>query len=323
MNPLRVDDCYARLFPLERNLADCRRDLRRQTGRHAPGIGEAGRTAHALERSIAAACHGWDFLRTAPLSVRDPALPKAAASDYFGRFREVVSDPLNAYIPRHARAGLVEDGLVYLHNGHRVPVAGKYAYYDDFSNLLVINRGVHEPLEEYCFQEILKRLPSRPFMLELGALWAHYSMWCKQQRPNAEACMVEPEPDNLESGRLNFARHGYSGRFIQAKVGPDDFKVDAYMAESGWDKLDILHADIQGAELAMLDDARQALERRQVDYLFLSTHSQQLHHQCAERLTKLGYVVVVSADFDNQTTSYDGFLLAVSPLLAPPGSAAP
>ncbi|WP_420827267.1 FkbM family methyltransferase, partial [Halochromatium roseum] len=221
---------------------------------------------------------------------------------------------------------LYEHGSTYLEIAAKLAPFNlhlKYAYYDDFSNLLVINRGVHEPLEEYCFQEILKRLPSRPFMLELGALWAHYSMWCKQQRPNAEACMVEPEPDNLESGRLNFARHGYSGRFIQAKVGPDDFKVDAFMAESGWDKLDILHVDIQGAELAMLDDARQALERRQVDYLFLSTHSQQLHHQCAERLTKLGYVVVVSADFDNQTTSYDGFLLAVNPLLAPPGSAAP
>lgn len=58
-------------------------------------------------------------------------------------------------------AGQVEEGLVYLHNGHRVPVAGKYAYYDDFSNILVINRGVHEPLEEFCFQEILKRLPKR------------------------------------------------------------------------------------------------------------------------------------------------------------------
>lgn len=209
--------------------------------------------------------------------------------------------------------------MVYLHNGHRVPVAGKYAYYDDFSNILVINRGVHEPLEEFCFQQVLKRLPQRPYMLELGALWAHYSMWFKQQRPLGEACMVEPEPDNLESGRLNFARHGYTGRFIQATVGPDDFKVDAYLRESGWDKLDILHADIQGAELAMLRDAHQALERQAIDYVFLSTHSQTLHQQCTEALQAVGYAVLVSADFDYETTSYDGFLLAVSPRLVPAG----
>jgi len=99
-------------------------------------------------------------------------------------------------------------------------------------------------------------------MLELGAFWAHYSMWLMQQRPQAEVCVVEPEADNLESGRLNFERHGYSGRFIQAAVGPDAFQVDAYLRESGWERLDILHADIQGAEVAMLADAREASARR-------------------------------------------------------------
>jgi hypothetical protein len=40
----------------------------------------------------------------------------------------------------------------------------------------VLNRGVHEPLEEFVFQEVLKRLPEACAMIELGAYWGHYSM---------------------------------------------------------------------------------------------------------------------------------------------------
>lgn len=317
MSQCRCDDLCARLSTIERNLSDCRRDAHRLLVQRVPAIRDVNQSGEFQHRPGDEPVTGWDFLSAVHLSVRDAALPKAAGSDYFGRFREVVNDPLNQRIPRHERSGLVEDGLVCLHNGHRVPVAGKYAYYDDYSNILIINRGVHEPLEEFCFQEILKRLPTRPKMLELGAFWAHYSMWLKQQRPEAEVCMVEPEAHNLDSGRQNFARHGYSGRFIQASVGPNDFRVDAYLRASGWDKLDVLHADIQGAERAMLADARQTLEGRGIDYVFLSTHSQALHQQCSDVLRDVGYVVVVSSDFDHETTSYDGFLLAVNPQIAP------
>jgi hypothetical protein len=86
-------------------------------------------------------------------------LSKAHPNDFLGRFREVISDPLNLLIERVPHAGMVEANDVYLHNGLRVPVAGEGAYYGPFSHLLVINRGVHEPLEEYVFQELLKTLP--------------------------------------------------------------------------------------------------------------------------------------------------------------------
>jgi hypothetical protein len=62
-------------------------------------------------------------------------------------------------------AGVVEGDPVFLHNGLRV----LGAYYGPFSQLLAINRGVHEPLEEFVFQEVLKRLPAAPSMIELGA----------------------------------------------------------------------------------------------------------------------------------------------------------
>lgn len=53
-------------------------------------------------------------------------------------------------------------------NGLKVPVSGPYAYCEDFSSILMLNRCVHEPLEELVFLQILKRLHEAPVMLEPG-----------------------------------------------------------------------------------------------------------------------------------------------------------
>jgi hypothetical protein len=237
---------------------------------------------------------------------------KAVDADFVGRFREVISDPLNLLIERVPRAGVIEGNDVYLHNGNRVPVAGAGAYYGEFSTLLVLNRGVHEPLEEYVFQELLKRLPPAPQMIELGAYWAHYSMWLKRIRPQAKVIMVEPDPGNLAAGQANFARNGFDGEFIHAIVGTGRWELDEFFASRGLSHLDILHADIQGAEGQLLDGAWQTLGNSKIDYVCVSTHSQALHRQVAEALTGFGYRVEVSSDFDNETTSFDGFIFAAS-----------
>jgi hypothetical protein len=244
--------------------------------------------------------------------------PKANAGDFYGRFREIVSDPLNMLIARHPLAGhMVEDGTVILHNGNRVPAGGANAYYGSFSYILMINRGVHEPLEEYVFQELLKVLPEAPSMLELGAYWAHYSMWLKKLRPHASVHMVEPNADNIQTGKNNFAFNQFTGEFVQAFVGHGHFGVDTYLREKGISKLNILHADIQSFEVEMLKDSAQALQSRAIDYLFVSTHTQELHTQVVEILQEHGYRVEVSSDFDFETTSYDGFIFASSPLKDP------
>jgi len=212
-------------------------------------------------------------------------------------------------------AGVVENGEVWLHNGNRVPLAGPGAYFGEFSQILVINRGVHEPLEEFVFQTLLRVFPETPTMLELGAYWAHYSMWLKRVRPAANAIMVEPLPDHLRAGTENFARNGFAGEFIGQFVGPGQFEVDTFLASRPGLRLDVLHADIDRSEVEMLAGAAGALASHRIDRLFISTHSQQLHDEVAAALTAADYRIEVSSDFDHESTSFDGFLFASSPMV--------
>ncbi|MGH6788153.1 MAG: FkbM family methyltransferase [Pseudolabrys sp.] len=242
-----------------------------------------------------------------------PVVSKAVAADFPGRFREIISDPLNLLIARVPLAGFVHGNEVFLHNVNRVAIAGPYAYYDKFSDILILNRGVHEPIEEYVFQEVMRQMPQAPVMVELGAYWGHYSMWLCKLRPNATAILVEPNSHNLAVGRHNFQRNGFTGEFINASVGANNFEVDSFLQSRGIAHLDVLHADIQGHEVEMLVGSRQSLERATIDYLFISTHSQPLHNKVIEELGRFGYRIEAASDFEHDTTSYDGFVFASSP----------
>jgi Methyltransferase FkbM domain len=239
--------------------------------------------------------------------------PKAAPDDLLGRFREVISDPLNLLVERVPMAGVVEGNHVYLHNGNRVPMVGTEAYYGPFSQVLVINRGVHEPLEEYVFQQLLKSLGEAPVMLELGAYWGHYSMWLRRSKPRSTVILVEPDVVNMAAGVSNFKINGLTGEFVRSPVGRDHLKVDAFRSERRLDRLNILHADIQGNEVEMLEGCGRTLAERRADYLFISTHSQAIHEHVVREMVRFGYRVEVSSDFDHETTSHDGLVFASSP----------
>jgi hypothetical protein len=242
----------------------------------------------------------------------------AKAASFLDRFREIVSDPVNLLIERVKEAGFVDaEGLVVLHNGNRVPIRGRESYYEEFSDILVINRGVHEPLEEYCFQQVLLALGNpAPVMVELGAYWAHYSMWLKRRFPAATCYMVEGESDNLAVGRSNFRRNGFDGTFLENMVGRGGFEVDAFMRDEGLKTLTILHADIQGAEIDMLDGASATLAAGLVEYVFISTHSESLHVHVLDRLQSHRYTILVSSGYAEHSTSCDGFILAAAPQAA-------
>lgn len=242
----------------------------------------------------------------------------AKAANFIERHREIISDPLNVAVKRVPNAGYLDSNKnVYLHNGIRVPVAGKFAYYEEFSDILVLNRGVHEPLEEFCFQQLMQNIhvpDDQMVMLELGAYWGHYSMWMKKEIPSSRVIMVEPDKHNIEVGKNNFRLNNLQGEFINEFVSSDDFSVDKFIEHSGISKLHLLHSDIQGFELEMLRDCKNSLSSNLIDYVFVSTHSSAIHEGCLAELMGHEYIIEVTSEPDHHTTSTDGFIFARSPM---------
>jgi hypothetical protein len=236
----------------------------------------------------------------------------------------VISSPDNQHIPRVPDAGKVADGLVTMHNGLRVSALGYYG--GGILNMLVENRGVHEPQEERAFAEVLARMPSGATMLELGAYWGFYSLWFARSVKGAKCFLVEPDYACLQSGKGNFARAGQPAQFTQAYVGSSDgvnldgtdiLCVDGHCSRQGISHLNILHSDIQGFEVGMLQGAAGMLKARAVDYVFISTHSNPLHSECIERLREHGYRILADANLD-ESFSGDGLIVACSPAIDAP-----
>ncbi|MEX0323178.1 MAG: FkbM family methyltransferase [Puniceicoccaceae bacterium] len=237
------------------------------------------------------------------------------------RIDDVVACPDNQHIPRCEGAGELDGNLITMHNGVRVSAVGYYG--GGNLNMLIENRGVHEPQEERAFEEIIRMLPEECSMLELGAYWGFYSLSLLKQRPQAKCYLVEPDAENILSGQYNFRMNGRTGQFTEAWVGaefrmkPPTIAVDAFCTEHDITHLHILHADIQGAELDMLLGASKMLNAGKVDFVFISTHSNKLHASCLERLEEYGYVTLAEVDLD-ATYSFDGLIVAKHPSVAQP-----
>jgi Methyltransferase FkbM domain len=230
----------------------------------------------------------------------------------------VVASPDNDFIPRVAGAGEIRRGAQLMHNGVRVAVGGYYG--PEMAVLLKRNRGVHEPQEERVFRMVLPEMPEGASMLELGCFWAFYSIWFASAVKNPRCFLLEADSFNLKSGQINFALNGFTGEWLHAYVGntvdqsssPPVITVDYILQKFGIKRLDILHSDVQGHEVAMLDGAAEALSSGRVRYVFISTHSNDLHANCEKRLRAYNYVMLTSINLYD-SFSEDGLIVARHP----------
>ena len=85
-------------------------------------------------------------------------------------------------------AKFTEDFNFILHNGIIIDPLSYYGL--PVLEMLYKNRGVHEPEEEYAFQEVLTRIPQNATMVELGSYWSFYSMWFNKTVDNAKNYMT-------------------------------------------------------------------------------------------------------------------------------------
>lgn len=212
-----------------------------------------------------------------------------------------------------------------MHNGLRLFCDSHYGTY----NVEVIRGllGHHEPQEEAAFHDVIKRIPPGSVILELGSFWAYYSLWFLDQVPEGRAILVEPFPSALEAGRRNFRFNDAEGCFVHAAIGSvpkseapvelwkdmvvsvPTISVDSLLKTKGLKHLAILHADIQGHELSMLEGAAEALTKKRIDWIFISTHGENIHQRCLRVLKKAGYSI--AADHTpSESYSIDGLVVA-------------
>lgn len=253
--------------------------------------------------------------------IRDKNLLKDLESDQLNhwnkRIESVLTSEDNERINTVKNAGKLKRGLLVMHNGLRIEPLSYYGY--PILKMLLENKGIHEPQEEYVFQEILKQMPKGATMIELGAFWSFYSMWFNKEVKRANNYMIEP--CDLQSGIRNFKLNKLQGNFFKYYVADRNYihedgskviSIDNFVLENNISFVDILHSDIQGYELLMLKGAKRLISKGNVGYIFISTHSEELHLDCTAFLEDYNYRQVCSANLQ-ESFSWDGLIVYKNP----------
>lgn len=230
------------------------------------------------------------------------------------RINIALSAPDNLEIARVSNAGKIEGDTQIMHNGVKIHVG---SYYGNANTVLLYkNKGVHEPEEEKCFEQIIDLMPPGACMLELGAFWGFYSMAFQRKVTNAKNYLIEPDKHAILSGKNNFKLNNFKGEFFRYFISDKaehnatpSISVDVFLQRQHIPHLNILHSDIQGFELKMLQGSVESFQKRIIDYLFISTHSNELHDDCKSLIEQSGYKILCDTNID-QTYSWDGLIVA-------------
>jgi len=253
-----------------------------------------------------------------------------------GRARMTISCRDCESIPKVHNAGEIieRDGnrVQVMHNGNVVLAD---CYYGGWMTSIISSlHGHHEPQEEKVFHAVLDTLKPGASMIELGCFWAYYSLWFNTAIPNSRNICCEPDTRNIEVGKKNAELNNRDVIFLQAAAGNNHratldhrceangqilripiYSVDGILGDYGWDTLDVLHMDVQGAELSALQGATQAIEQGRITYVFVSTHHYSIsghpdtHQRCLDFLTARGGQII-SHHTVAESFSGDGLIVA-------------
>jgi FkbM family methyltransferase len=238
-------------------------------------------------------------------------------------------------IPKVQNAGTVEvingQNVQIMHNGLNVLYGGYHG--DWMANIIHGLHGHHEPQEERAVYEILRYCRPKTSIVELGTFWAYYSMWYLKSIPFSSAYCLEPDMNHIILGKKNMALNGLTANFIQASVGKEFVPEKNFVTESGdsvtipehnapsllthfnLDEIELLHADVQGAELELLLGCEALFAAGKIRFVVISTHhslishSVQTHADCLEFLKNIGAHILVEHDVD-ESYSGDGLIVA-------------
>lgn len=244
------------------------------------------------------------------------------------------SDP----IPKVLDAGQIketsEGPVQIMHNGLQVVAGGYHGSW--MAHIIRSLRGHHEPQEELLFNSLLRFSRHDSLIVELGAFWAYYTLWYLKEIPGARAICIEPDPANLAVGMRNAALNNLSNRilFKNAWVGGASHEKHTAAIESTNDSItlprvnmdgvlslanghviEILHMDVQGAELPFLESMQKAVTDDLVRFLVVSTHhssisgSKTTHSDCVDTIRRIGGTILEEHDVQ-ESFSGDGLIVA-------------
>lgn len=228
--------------------------------------------------------------------------------DLVSRVNKTVSCKDSEYIPKCADAGKVVGGYQIMHNGLKV-VTGCY-HGQWMTDLITRCNGHHEPQEEKAFYEVLKYIKPGSCMIEVGSFWAYYSMWFNKEVPDAVNHMIDISEYYVGIGSTNFQLNNLYGNFYVGSV--PSFSIDEFIKQENIDHIHLLHSDIQGHELELLEGSNNSFDK--IDYMFISTHSNELHTKCLDFITKKGFIILCEHNLD-QAYAADGLIVAKNPLI--------
>jgi FkbM family methyltransferase len=213
----------------------------------------------------------------------------------------------------------------YMFNGVKILYG---TYHSPWMNRIIKNlKGHHEPQEELCFFYLLKTLGKKASMLELGSNWSYYSIWFNKEIKHPQNICVEPVLENLRNGKSNSNFNNCKNiKFIQACIGKEllqntifknwngkliklpQYNVEYIVKSNKNLYLDIIHSDIQGVELAMLEGAQSVFDN--IGYFVISTH-QEKHDECINFLKSNHFIILVEHSVE-ESYSLDGLIVAVN-----------
>lgn len=246
--------------------------------------------------------------------------------DYYSVFKLIqgIGSEDTDYIPKVVGAGeIFEDPTEpyqLMHNGIKV---AKEGYCGPWMRTLIYGlKGHHEPQEEKLFHEILKFMPPKATMIELGSWWGYYSIWFAKQVPEAKVYLIEPDPNSLNLGKKNCALNNVDATHIQGYAinkatcnpelcydGISEIYIDSFLEQNNINHLNILHSDIQGMEFEMLKSCIRSIQLGKIDYFFISTHNDQVHKSSLQFFKYYNFTIVAEHTIQESYT-YDGLIVA-------------
>jgi hypothetical protein len=160
----------------------------------------------------------------------------------------------------------------------------------------------HAHEEEYqIFSALLDGIShANPVMCELGSYWALWSLVFRKRFPLGKSILVDADLCKLAVGLQNFELNNLRASSHWAFVGtsprPELPKIDLteIQQSNSVDYFDVLHMDIQGAELPLCLKLKAEGSLNCIGALFIATHSESIHSTVLNCITSSGFTVWIN-----------------------------